>query len=162
MSPQFGESPSSDRYDAPILTSICVVPNQLFTKLSLLFLYRRLFWVRKGSMAWLWVIGVITVLWSISVYLVKWLMCSPVEYTWNKAILTGTCIDIPRFLAASETVNSVLDFVMIALALRIVSTLKMSIPEKIRLSVLFSVGSLYVSFSPSPGSCSLQYSNWQG
>lgn len=47
------------------------------------------------------------------------------------------------FFAANETINSVIDFVMIALAIRIVATLKMSLSEKIRLSILFSVGSLY-------------------
>lgn len=106
--------------------------------------YHRIFWVNKRFVRWLWVIGTLTVLWTISVYLVKWMLCWPVAYTWNKALAGGTCIQIPAFLAASETINSVIDFVMIAMAIRIVTTLQMSVSEKIRLSVLFSVGSLYV------------------
>lgn len=50
---------------------------------------------------------------------------------------------MPEFFAANETINSVIDFVMIALAIRIVTTIKMTLGEKIRLSILFSVGSLY-------------------
>lgn len=81
-------------------------------------------------------------MWTISVYLVKWMMCWPVEYIWNKALPGGKCIKMPVFFAVNESVNSVIDFVMIALAIRIVTTLQMSLYEKIRLSILFSVGSL--------------------
>lgn len=119
-------------------------PNQLLTKLALLLFYHRIFWINKRFVRWLWGIGILTVLWTISIYLVKWMLCWPVPFTWDKTLPGGTCIDIPIFLAASETINSVIDFVMIAMAIRIVTTLKMSISEKIRLSILFSVGSLYV------------------
>lgn len=82
-------------------------------------------------------------MWTISTYLVKWMLCWPVAYTWDKPLSGGKCIKMPAFFAANETINSVIDFVMIALAIRIVTTLKMSLSEKIRLSILFSVGSLY-------------------
>lgn len=117
-------------------------PNQLLTKMSLLLFYHRIFWINKKFVRWLWCIGVLVSLWTISVYLVKWMLCWPVSYTWDKALPGGKCIDIPVFLAASETINSLIDFVMIAMAIRIVITLKMSLSEKIRLSVLFSLGSL--------------------
>ncbi|KAJ0115789.1 hypothetical protein J7T55_010612 [Diaporthe amygdali] len=117
-------------------------PNQLLTKLTLLLFYHRIFWINKRFVRWLWCIGVLTVLWTISVYLVKWMLCWPVAYTWDKTLSGGKCIEIPAFLAASETINSVIDFVMIAMAIRIVATLQMSFSEKFRLSILFSVGSL--------------------
>lgn len=119
-------------------------PNQLLTKLTLLLFYHRIFWINKRFVRWLWCIGILTVLWTVSVYLVKWMLCWPVAYTWNKTLSGGKCIEIPAFLAASETINSVIDFVMIAMAIRIVATLQMSFIEKFRLSILFSVGSLYV------------------
>lgn len=118
-------------------------PNQLLTKLSLLLFYYRIFWIHKGFVRWLWCIGIVTVVWTISTYLVKWMLCWPVAYTWDKTLSGGKCIKMPAFFAANETINSVIDFVMIALAIRIVTTLKMSFSEKIRLSILFSVGSLY-------------------
>ena len=53
---------------------------------------------------------------------------------------------MPVLFAVNEIINSVIDFVMIALAIiRIVSTLQMSLYERIRLSILFSVGSLCVA-----------------
>lgn len=119
-------------------------PNQLLTKLALLFFYHRIFWVDKLFVRWLWGIGILTVLWTISAYLVQWMRCWPVPFTWDKTLPGGTCINIPIFLAVNETINSVIDFVMIAMAIRIVTTLRMSLGEKIRLSILFSVGSLYV------------------
>lgn len=117
-------------------------PNQLFTKASLLLLYRRIFWVHKGFVRWLWAIGTVTLLWTISVYLAKWMLCWPIPYTWDKTLPGGTCFNIPVFLAISETVNSVIDFIMLFFAVRIVSTIQITLAEKIKLSILFSLGSL--------------------
>jgi hypothetical protein len=62
------------------------------------------------------------VLWTISTYLVKWIRCVPEPYNWDKTIPGGKCINTALFLAAaSESVNSVIDFVMLVLAIRIVS-----------------------------------------
>lgn len=116
-------------------------PNQLFTKLSLLFLYYRLFWVNKPFVRWLYGIGLVQVAWFISIYVAKWMLCWPVQYTWDKS-LSGRCFDIGPFLAVSEAVNSIVDFVMIALAIKIVQSLHMSTYEKWRLSILFSIGGL--------------------
>ncbi|QKX63161.1 uncharacterized protein TRUGW13939_10330, partial [Talaromyces rugulosus] len=46
------------------------------------------------------------------------------------------------FLAASETINSVIDFVMLALAIQVISNLQISMGEKLRIGVLFSLGTL--------------------
>jgi hypothetical protein len=119
-------------------------PNQLFAKLSLLFFYHRIFWVDERFSLWLWVVGIVQILWMISVYLAKWMLCWPVAYTWDKTLPGGKCINIPVFLAASETVNSVIDFVMLALAIQVLSNLQISMGEKLRVGVLFSLGTLYV------------------
>lgn len=74
--------------------------------------YHRIFWIQKNFDRGLWGIGIVTVLWSISVYLVKWLMRSPVAYTWDISLPGGTCINISIFLVVSGTINSVLDFIL--------------------------------------------------
>ncbi|POS70503.1 hypothetical protein DHEL01_v211099 [Diaporthe helianthi] len=117
-------------------------PNQLLTKSTLLLFYYRIFSIHKGFVRWLWCIGILTILWTFSAYLVKWIMCWPVAYIWDKSLPGGKCIKMPVFFAVNESVNSAIDFVMIGLAIRIVMSLKMSLYEKIRLSILFSVGSL--------------------
>lgn len=120
-------------------------PNQLFAKSSLLFFYHRIFWVNEKTSLWLWVVGIVQVLWTISAYLVKWMLCWPVPYTWDKTLPGGgKCINIPVFLAASETVNSMIDFVMLGLAMQVVYNLHISWGEKLRIGVLFSLGALYV------------------
>lgn len=116
--------------------------NQLFTKLSLLFLYYRIFWVNKTFVRWLYGLGVIQIAWFISAYLVKWMMCWPVQYIWDKTIPGGTCTNIGAFLAASETINSLVDFAMLGLAVWTVQSLKVSRASKWRLSILFSLGGL--------------------
>ena len=115
--------------------------NQLFTKLSLLFLYYRIFGVDKRFTRWLYVLGGVQIAWFISVYIVKWMLCNPVRYNWDKSG-PGSCIAIGPFLAASETINSAVDFAMLGLAVWIVQSLHMSRSTKWRLSVLFSLGGL--------------------
>lgn len=114
----------------------------MFTKLSLLFLYYRLFWVNRCFVRWLYGIGLVQIAWLIVKYTAKWLWCSPVRYTWDKTIPGGKCFDIKPFLAVTEATNSIVDFVMIGLAVWIVQTLQMSTYEKLRLSILFTVGGL--------------------
>lgn len=105
-----------------------------------------MFWIHKGFVRWLWCIGILTVLWTITAYLIKWMFCWPVTCIWDKSLPGGKCIKIPVLFAVNEIINSVIDFLMIALAIiRIVSILQMSLYERIRLSILFSVGSLCVA-----------------
>ncbi|KAK2603557.1 hypothetical protein QQS21_004237 [Conoideocrella luteorostrata] len=117
-------------------------PNQLFVKLSLLMFYNRIFWIDKNFTRWLWGVAIAQVLLGIATYVGRWMRCWPVAYTWDRTLLGGSCINIPVFLAINETANSVVDLVMLGLAIRIVSTLHMRTREKIKLSILFSLGGL--------------------
>ncbi len=121
--------------------------NQLFSKLSLVLLYYRLFSIDETFVRWLYGLSILQIGWFISSYITKWLLCTPIAFTWDKSG-TGTCIDTGAFLAASETINSLVDFAMIGLAIWIVQSLRVDTATKWRLSVLFSLGGLYVLYSP--------------
>ncbi|KAM7189794.1 hypothetical protein V8F33_009820 [Rhypophila sp. PSN 637] len=118
------------------------VPNQVFTKMTLVFLYFRIFSADEVFVKWLYGLGILQVMWGIAVYIVKFNLCSPIEFTWDKSVVGGTCIEIGPFLAASETINSLIDFAMIGLAIWIVRSLRMGRGNKIKLAVLFAVGGL--------------------
>lgn len=116
--------------------------NQVFSKLTLIFLYHRVFSVDEVFVRWLYGLGIAQIAWAIPTYVVKWNLCSPIEYTWDKSVPGGTCINIGPFLAATEAFNSLIDFAMIGLAIWIVQTLRMSTANKWKLAVLFSIGGL--------------------
>ncbi|CAJ2508443.1 Uu.00g134690.m01.CDS01 [Anthostomella pinea] len=122
-------------------TSAQYTGNQLFTKLSLLVFYHRLFSINRTFDRWLQFLGILQIAWFVPVYLVKYFFCLPVESIWNLSV-PGKCINIGAFLAATESINSLIDFAMIILAVWIVNSLQMSNHAKWKLGMLFALGGL--------------------
>lgn len=117
--------------------------NQLFAKLSLIFLYHRLFSVNTTFLYWLYVLGSVQTAWGIALYLAKIFRCTPFEKIWNPTV-AGRCVDSGPFLAATEAVNSLIDFIMIGLAIWIVRSLQLDKSSKWKLYFLFTIGGLLV------------------
>lgn len=117
--------------------------QQLFAKLSILWLYYRLFSVNEAFLYCVWGLGIIQTAWSIATYLVHYLECIPTAKLWDPT-LDGHCINSPAFLAAGETPNSLVDFAMIGLAIWMVQSLRIKTSVKIKLFVIFIMGGLYV------------------
>ncbi|KAI1176533.1 hypothetical protein F4777DRAFT_262127 [Nemania sp. FL0916] len=115
--------------------------NQLFAKLSLLVLYRRIFSVNRTFNIWVYVLGALQIAWFISTYIVKYLLCVPVKSIWDLSV-PGKCINIGAFLAATESVNSLIDFALIGLACWIVHFLQIQNATKWKLGLLFAIGGL--------------------
>lgn len=113
--------------------------NQLFVKFSILFLYHRLFAINKSFKYWMWGCGVVQIGYSVATFLVSLLSCQPVSKGWN-LVEPGYCINHSVFLAASETVNSTVDFVMVILAVVMIQSLKMKRSTKWKLAILFGAG----------------------
>ncbi|QKX54202.1 uncharacterized protein TRUGW13939_01287 [Talaromyces rugulosus] len=115
--------------------------QQLFAKLSILWLYYRLFHVNEAFLYCVWGLGITQTAWSVATYLVHWLECIPTAKLWDPT-LDGHCIKSPVFLAAGETPNSLVDFAMIALAIWMVQSLRIKTAVKIKLFVIFIMGGL--------------------
>lgn len=110
--------------------------NQNFAKLSLLALYYRLFSVNRAFVKWIWAIGIIQMCWFMAMFWIRWFMCTPVAKVWEPT-LPGHCIDSNVLLVAGEAVNSPIDFVMVALAVYMVRSLKVSHAARWKLSSTF-------------------------
>jgi len=121
------------------LPQFCI--QQMFAKLSLLFLYYRLFYVNPVFVRWLYAIGGIQIAWTIATYLLHWFSCRPVKKYWYAAT-PGWCINEKEFLAAGETPNCLVDFALVGLAIWTVHSLKMRTSIKIKLSFIFMLGGL--------------------
>lgn len=115
--------------------------QQLFAKWSLLFLYYRLFHPHRLVTRCIYFLAIVQLLWSIGTYLAHWLVCTPPAKLWNPK-LPGQCINEPILLAVGETINSLVDFAMVIMAVYIVQSLQMKRSTKTALSVLFALGSL--------------------
>jgi hypothetical protein len=118
--------------------------NQLFAKLSILFLYYRLFHINQRFLYCVYALGSIQIAWSIGTTLVHYFECWPTAKLWDSS-LQGYCINSEAFLAGGETPNSLVDFALIGLAVWMVHALKsIKTGEKVRLYAIFTIGGLYV------------------
>ncbi|KAI1657078.1 hypothetical protein F4813DRAFT_396621 [Daldinia decipiens] len=90
--------------------------QQLFAKFSLLFLYYRFFSRRRSFAVCVWIVGTIQLLWSVATYLVHYFTCIPPKKSWTPTA-PGHCINNPAFLASGESINSLLDFALVGLAI---------------------------------------------
>jgi hypothetical protein len=115
--------------------------QQLFAKLSLLFLYYRIFYVNRPFVYCIYFLGIFQLLWSIATYLAHFLECIPPKKLWEPG-LPGHCINSPAFLAGGETPNSLVDFALIGLAIWMVQSLKIRTSHKIKLFAIFVIGGL--------------------
>lgn len=113
--------------------------NQTAAKLSLLALYYRIFSVNRTFVYWVYGMAVTHICWFMAMFWIRWFMCTPVARVWDPS-LPGHCIDSNLLLAVGEAINSVLDFAMIALAIWVVRSLKVSTKNRWKLSFLFAIG----------------------
>lgn len=123
-------------------SSIFFAPNQLFAKLSILCLYRRIFGINSTYAKWIKGLAIFHVLWAIETVLVCIFECRPIYKYWDPMYLGGYCINIGAYLAANETMNSLGDFVIAGLAVVMLRELKTTTLTKLRLAVVFAVGGL--------------------
>lgn len=116
-------------------------PQQLFVKLSLLALYYRIFNASRPFVLCVYVVGAAQLGWSVATYIAHWLECTPPQKLWDPTV-PGTCLNAALFLVIGETINSLLDFVLVGLAIWIVQSLQMKTSVKLKLSVIFGLGGL--------------------
>ncbi|KAF4625320.1 hypothetical protein G7Y89_g12848 [Cudoniella acicularis] len=114
--------------------------NQTFAKLSLLALYYRIFFISRGFVFWCFSIGGIQIAWCIAMVLIRLFLCRPVAAAYNPTIKHAKCLNSQVLLAAGDSINSAIDFIMVGMAIWMIYKLKMSNGAKLKLSILFALG----------------------
>ncbi|KAI1303964.1 hypothetical protein F5Y03DRAFT_358608 [Xylaria venustula] len=117
------------------------VVNQACAKFSILVLYYRIFSANRTFVYWTYGVGVVTMLWFISMFIERLLVCNPPAKLWDPSI-PGFCVNSQIVIAAGESINSLLDFIMIGMAIYVVGKLKISASQKLQLSTIFAIGGL--------------------
>jgi len=121
-------------------------PNQLCAKFSLLFLYRRIFGIRSIYNFWIKAIAALQTCLFFATMFVNAFQCRPVSKYWDVLNPDGSCLNVPAYLVGAETINSLIDIAMAALAVYMLRDLRVSLGTKWKLSIVFAIGGLWVIF----------------
>lgn len=117
--------------------------NQFFAKASLLILYYRIFSVDRTFVVCTFILAAIQLAWFIAVFFSLIFMCVPVSKWWDVLDSEdGWCLNDAALLAAEESINSCLDFAMMALAIFMVRRLQLKSHMKRKLACVFVAGGL--------------------
>ena len=120
----------------------------LFPKLAILAIYLRVFTTPSYRVA-CWALAALLIANWLAFTITTFMMCTPLEYLWNKAIIGGHCFNINLFYRWSAFPNIVTDVVMLVLPLPAVWKLHTSRNIKIGLTITFAAGSMFVFSFPS-------------
>lgn len=112
----------------------------LFAKLSMLFLYLRIFSSYHFRIA-AYIVMFICTGTAIGTILPTIFACHPIEKAWTPT-MPGKCIWTPGIWYASSSINIATDVMIIALPIAQIRTLKLPKAQKIGLCLLFSLGFL--------------------
>lgn len=112
-----------------------------FIKFSILLFYQRIF-PTPNFVITLWIIGTITLTWTIAGGLSFVFQCSPVSKTWNPN-LNGKCVDIIKLFVGNAIPNIVTDFAIIIAPIPMIFKLRIAYAQKIALCVVFLMGGMY-------------------
>lgn len=120
-------------------------------KTSLILLYHRLFGVVRWFRSLLIFAQSIVACYFLVCLFVAIFECKPVAYYWDKSILGGSCINETQFYRWNGVANLLIDFMILSLTFPMVWRLKITLRQKITVSGIFALGTLFVRpFSPCP------------
>ncbi|KAF2670818.1 hypothetical protein BT63DRAFT_202358 [Microthyrium microscopicum] len=125
-----------------LINSIIYWAGMCFIKLSLLYLYRRIFG-KTGSPCWKicwWTLFVIVVGYSICGSLAKLFSCIPISKAWEFSPDTTNCINLPALWVTTGVMHIVTDIAILVLPIPIVLRTRMNVRQKITVLVLFGTG----------------------
>ncbi|KAK3985463.1 hypothetical protein QBC44DRAFT_275096 [Cladorrhinum sp. PSN332] len=126
-------------YKAAYVVNVAAPLNQTFAKLCLLALYHRLFSISRWFVRWVYAVGGAQISWCIAIICFRLFLCRPLTDAWNP-FTKGKCLDSQIVLAWGDSINSLLDFIMVGMAIWVVVGLRLSTAAKIRISFLFALG----------------------
>ncbi|KAI9727186.1 MAG: hypothetical protein M1834_008494 [Cirrosporium novae-zelandiae] len=110
-------------------------------KLSILCFYLRIFFGQRFKF-WVSVTGFMILGHGVGVLFAAIFQCSPIAYTWDKAIMDGTCFNQQAFYRYVSIPVIVTDVMIMILPLPFLWKLKVSTSQKIALTGVFILGSM--------------------
>ncbi|KAI0193446.1 hypothetical protein F4808DRAFT_442187 [Astrocystis sublimbata] len=124
-----------------LAASVLYPTQQWFAKLSVAALYLRIFGVDTTYRNIIFGLIALQTAWWFIPFFIQIFACSPMEKFWMPFV-EGTCISQGTIIAVQESVNSLLDFAFVILAMFMLQKLNISQATKAKLGVLFGLGAL--------------------
>ncbi|KAI4196796.1 MAG: hypothetical protein LQ348_002239 [Seirophora lacunosa] len=122
------------------------------TKLSILYLYKRIFSTLNKNFAWaLYTVGALQVAWAVSGFFTTVFQCWPIDILWRlegglfSGHPAGHCIDLVASLTGLAVINTVLNTALLVLPMPMVWKLHTSRKHKIALTLIFALGCADIS-----------------
>lgn len=113
------------------------------TKLSILLLYRRLFWINESFRRQVLFLIVLVVCFWIGTTVADLLSCIPLEWSWKNSHQDPRyCFNYNIFWLISGIVEAVIDVLIIVLPIRVVLGLQLDNGKKIAVVAVFLFGAL--------------------
>jgi hypothetical protein len=125
-----------------MIGAIAYSSSILMTKLSFLFLYRRLFTNNTSFAVQWWIVLVVIIGYSIGGIFSSLLACLPIDMAWDVTITDGVCINKAVFYIVNACLNVLTDLGIFALPIIPIWQTFSSRRQRIFLSMLFGTGSL--------------------
>lgn len=114
----------------------------MFTQLSILFLYRRVFTLRvRWSRNTVYVLAIFSIACEIALFFAGLFFCTPVNFAWDKSI-EGHCVDVQLIYLLADILNLVVDFAIVIAPIRLIWSLQMTQKDKWGVTVMFLLGGL--------------------
>ncbi|KAI0419310.1 hypothetical protein F5X98DRAFT_373108 [Xylaria grammica] len=110
-------------------------------KFSILSLYKNLFPSNTFVRVCHGGILLTAVYWTV-VVLETFLLCKPVQFTWDRTIPNGTCYGERMGYLTAATVNLIIDAFIVVLPMPLLFRLQMSLPKRLGVAAMFSLGGL--------------------
>ena len=114
-------------------------------KTSLIMLYYRIFGIIRYFRSVCILAEAIVACYFFACLFVTIFECKPVSFHWNKNIPGGSCINQPAFYQWNGVANLLIDFMILSLTFPMVWNLKINVRQKVTLSGIFALGTLYAS-----------------
>jgi hypothetical protein len=112
-------------------------------KISILLFYARIFQVRTFRTI-TYIVGAIVIAHGIGVLFAAIFQCSPIAFTWNKAITGGSCFDQQAFYRYVSPPNIATDILILVMPLPYIWKLHTRLGHKLALTGVFVLGGLWV------------------
>ena len=121
-----------------VAANVCWLVGTVFNKLSVLWLYRRIFKTR-AFLKWTMGVIIVVVAFGVAFIIVFMTQCRPVSYIWNP-VPGGGCRDLIYQEYASVSVNMAIDLAIFVLPLPVLWTLQMTTRNKFYVTIMLSFG----------------------
>jgi uncharacterized membrane protein YuzA (DUF378 family) len=115
--------------------------NVTLIKLSILFLYLRIFGTVNSFRRLAYIILALCLLWCTAAMISNILYCIPIRKFWNPPV-QGSCFNFPIFYLIVELIDILLDVIIIGLPLKTILGLQLSVHKKLALLGIFVLGIL--------------------